>query len=49
MKRLRHDLDHLTSAGWLLAALATGLTGVIADLWDLSGHDPGESRPPGLC
>ncbi len=36
MKRLRHDIDHLTSAGLLLAALATGLTGVIADLWDLN-------------
>jgi hypothetical protein len=36
MKRLRHDLDHLTSAGLLIAVLATGFTGLIADLWDLN-------------
>jgi SagB-type dehydrogenase family enzyme len=36
MKRLRHDLDHLTSAGLLVAVLATGFTGLIADLWDLN-------------
>jgi SagB-type dehydrogenase family enzyme len=36
MTRLRHDLNHLTSVGLLLAALATGATGVIADLWDLN-------------
>jgi SagB-type dehydrogenase family enzyme len=36
MTRLRHDLNHLTSAGLLVAALATGLTGVVADLWDLN-------------
>ncbi len=36
MKRLRQDLDHLTSAGLLVAALVTGVTGLIADLWDLN-------------
>ena len=36
MKRLRHDLNYLTSAGLLVAALATGITGLIADLWDLN-------------
>jgi len=36
MKRLRHDLDHLASAGLLVAVLATGFTGIIADLWDLN-------------
>lgn len=37
MRRLRQDLDWLVSAGLLLAILATGLTGLIADLWDLNG------------
>lgn len=36
MKRLRHDLNFLTSLGLLVAAAATGVTGVIADLWDLN-------------
>jgi SagB-type dehydrogenase family enzyme len=36
MKRLRQDLDHLTSAALLVAALATAVTGLIADLWDLN-------------
>jgi SagB-type dehydrogenase family enzyme len=36
MKRLRHDLNFLTSFGLLVAAAATGLTGLIADLWDLN-------------
>jgi len=36
MTRLRHDLNHLTSVGLLVAALATGATGLIADLWDLN-------------
>jgi len=36
MTRLRHDLNHLTSVGLLVAALVTGVTGVIADLWDLN-------------
>ena len=36
MNRLRHDLDFLTSVGLLVTAVATALTGVIADLWDLN-------------
>jgi SagB-type dehydrogenase family enzyme len=36
MKRLRRDLDFLTSAGLLVAAVVTGVTGVVADLWDLN-------------
>lgn len=37
MRRLRQDLDWLVSAGLLLTAAATAVTGVIADLWDLNG------------
>ena len=40
MTRLRHDLNHLTSLGLLVAAAATGLTGLIADLWDLNDFWP---------
>jgi hypothetical protein len=36
MTRLRHDLDFLTSVALLATGVATGLTGVIADLWDLN-------------
>ncbi len=36
MTRLRHDLDFLTSTGLLLSAIATGVTGLISDLWDLN-------------
>lgn len=36
MRRLRQDLDWLVSAGLLLAALVTAVTGLIADLWDLN-------------
>ncbi len=36
MTRIRHDLNHLTSAGLLVAAIATGATGLVADLWDLN-------------
>ena len=36
MKRLRHDLNYLTSAGLLVVAVATILTGVVAHLWDLN-------------
>lgn len=36
MRRLRQDLDWVVSAGLLLSAAATALTGVIADLWDLN-------------
>jgi SagB-type dehydrogenase family enzyme len=36
VKRLRHDVDHLTSAALLVAALVAVLTGVVAHLWDLN-------------
>lgn len=36
MRRLRQDVDWLVSAGLLLSVLVTGLTGIIADLWDLN-------------
>lgn len=36
MRRLRHDLDHLTSAALLVAALSAILTGAVAHLWDLN-------------
>jgi SagB-type dehydrogenase family enzyme len=36
MHRLVQDLDFSISAGLLIAALATILTGVISDLWDLN-------------
>ncbi len=36
MRRLRQDFDWLVSAGLLLAALVTAVTGLIADLWDLN-------------
>ena len=36
MHRLRHDLDFSVSAGLLVAAIATGATGLVADLWDLN-------------
>ena len=36
MKRLRHDLNFVTSLGLLIAAVMTGVTGLIADLWDLN-------------
>ena len=36
MRRLRQDVDWLVSAGLLLTAAATAVTGVIADLWDLN-------------
>jgi SagB-type dehydrogenase family enzyme len=36
MHRLRHDLDFLTSAGLLVTGIATAITGVVADLWDLN-------------
>lgn len=57
MKRLRHDIDHLTSAGLLLAAIAAALTGVIADLWDLNdfwyhtlaGYVMGAPLPSSMC
>jgi SagB-type dehydrogenase family enzyme len=36
MRRLRQDIDWIVSAGLLLTALGTALTGIIADLWDLN-------------
>ena len=36
MTRLRHDLDFVTTVALLATVVATALTGVIADLWDLN-------------
>ena len=36
MTRLRHDLNFVSSAGLIVSGLTTGLTGVVADLWDLN-------------
>jgi SagB-type dehydrogenase family enzyme len=36
MKRIRQDLDFATTVGLLVTGVATALTGVIADLWDLN-------------
>ena len=36
MTRLRHDVDFLTTVALLVTVVATALTGVIADLWDLN-------------
>ncbi|MDQ3451978.1 MAG: SagB family peptide dehydrogenase [Actinomycetota bacterium] len=36
MRRLRHDLNHLISAGLFLVAVAAILTGTVAHLWDLN-------------
>lgn len=36
MRRLRHDINYLTSAALLVAALAAILTGIVAQLWDLN-------------
>ena len=36
MRRLRKDVDWIVSAGLLASVLATALTGLIADLWDLN-------------
>ncbi len=36
MTRLRHDLNFVSSLGLLVSGLATGLTGLISDLWDLN-------------
>lgn len=40
MQRLRHDLDHATSVGLLIAALLTGVTGLVSDAWDLNDFWP---------
>ncbi|HET9347344.1 MAG TPA: SagB family peptide dehydrogenase [Candidatus Limnocylindrales bacterium] len=36
MTRLRHDLNFLSSAGLIVSGVATGLTGLVSDLWDLN-------------
>ena len=36
MKRLRHDLNYLISAGLLITATVTAITGIVAHLWDLN-------------
>ncbi|HEX2470974.1 MAG TPA: SagB family peptide dehydrogenase [Candidatus Limnocylindrales bacterium] len=36
MNRLRHDIDFVTTVALLVTVVATALTGVIADLWDLN-------------
>lgn len=36
MRRLRQDVDWLVSAGLLLSVVATAVTGMVADLWDLN-------------
>jgi SagB-type dehydrogenase family enzyme len=36
MVRLQHDLNFVSSAGLILSGLTTGLTGIVADLWDLN-------------
>jgi SagB-type dehydrogenase family enzyme len=36
MKRVRHDLNFLTSTGLLAATLVSALSGVVAHLWDLN-------------
>lgn len=36
MNRLRHDIDFVTTVALLVTVVATAVTGVIADLWDLN-------------
>ena len=36
MRRIRQDLDWLVSTGLLLSVAAAGVTGLVADLWDLN-------------
>jgi SagB-type dehydrogenase family enzyme len=36
MTRLQHDLNFVSSAGLILSGLTTGVTGIVADLWDLN-------------
>jgi hypothetical protein len=36
MTRLRHDLNFVSSAGLIVSGLTTGITGIVADLWDLN-------------
>lgn len=40
MHRLRHDLDHATTTGLLIAAVLTGVTGLVSDAWDLNDFWP---------
>ena len=40
MRRLRQDLDWLTSAGLLLAAGAAIVTGIASDVWDIRTFIP---------
>ena len=36
MTRLRHDLNFVSSAGLIVSGVTTGITGIVADLWDLN-------------
>ena len=36
MRRLRHDLNYLVSAGLFVVAVAAIVTGIVADVWDLN-------------
>ena len=36
MARLRNDLNFVSSAGLILSGLTTGITGIVADMWDLN-------------
>jgi SagB-type dehydrogenase family enzyme len=36
MTRLQHDLNFVSSAGLIVFGLTTGITGLVADLWDLN-------------
>jgi hypothetical protein len=36
MMRLQHDLNLVSSVGLIATGLSTGITGIVADLWDLN-------------
>ena len=36
MKRIRHDVSYLVSAGLLVLGTITATTGLVSDLWDLN-------------
>jgi len=36
MRRIRHDVSYLVSAGLLMVATVTATTGLVSDLWDLN-------------
>jgi len=36
MRRIRHDVSYLLSAGLLVLATVTAITGLVSDLWDLN-------------